>query len=147
MRAARTRRFERGTLDRCPDVGLRGEMEDELRPQLPGQLLEGLVADVELVELCPRGEVLAGACAEVVHDVDLVPPREQAIDQVRPDESASACDERLHRPGIVSVSTDGRASPLRRRYIHLNAASETGESWRTAGPPGGSLWLSTRPFS
>ena len=88
---------EHRPLDRGADVGLGGEMQDDVRPQLGSERLDGGIADVELVELGAGGEVLARAGREVVDDVHLVPAREQRVDDVRADEARSACDERRMR--------------------------------------------------
>ena len=52
---------EGGPLDRRPDVGLRREVEDDLRPDPRSELLQRLVADVELLELGRRREVVPRA--------------------------------------------------------------------------------------
>ena len=78
-------------------------MEDDLRPHAPGQLLQRLVANVELVQRRGRSEVLAGAGAEVVHGVHLDSPRQQRVYEVRSDEPRSAGDHRAHRPRIVGA--------------------------------------------
>ena len=87
---------EDGPLDRGADVGLGGEMQDDVRPKLGSERLDGRIADVELVELGAGGEVVARAGREVVDDVHLVPAREQRIDDVGADEAGAACDERTH---------------------------------------------------
>ena len=58
-------------LDRGADVGLRGEVDDGLRPHLGEQRVERL-ADVELVQRRGRRQVLAPPGREVVDDVHLV---------------------------------------------------------------------------
>ena len=83
-------------LDRRTDVGLRGEMEDDVRPELRAERLDRGIADVELVELGAGGEVLARAGREVVDNVHLVPAREQRVDDMGADEPRAACDERTH---------------------------------------------------
>jgi len=63
-------RVERRTLHRGPYVSLCREMEDHLGPEPSGELLERLVTDVELVQLCLRGQVLTRSARKIVHDVD-----------------------------------------------------------------------------
>ena len=87
---------EDGPLDRRADVGLGGEMEDDVGPELSAERFDGGVADVELVELGAGGEVVARAGGEVVDDVHLVAAREQRVDDMRADEARAACDERPH---------------------------------------------------
>ena len=90
-------RVESGTLDRRPDIGLRRAVEDDFRSHPGSDLLEGLVADVELVQRRGRGEVSPRPGGEVVDDVNLIATREQRIDEVRPNEPSSASDHRPHR--------------------------------------------------
>ena len=61
------------------------------------------LANVELVQPRCRRDVLPGAGTEVVHHVHLVSPREERIDEMRPDETRSAGDDRSHQPQIVGV--------------------------------------------
>ena len=74
-------------------------MEDDVRPQPCGERLERLVADVELVELRRRRDVLPRAGGEVVDDVHLVASRAS---------SASTTCEPMKPAPPVTIARIGR---------------------------------------
>ncbi len=69
-------RVERRPLHRRADVGLRGEVEDDV-----GATLERL-ADVVGTKLRSRVDVVAATRAEVVEDDDLVAARDERVDEM-----------------------------------------------------------------
>ena len=79
-------RVEERLLDGGADVGLRGEVDDELGPELVEERAERL-ADVVLVHGRGRVQVLAPPGGEVVDDVHLVAARDERVDDVRADEA------------------------------------------------------------
>ena len=68
-------------------------MEDDLGPPSPSDLRERGVADVHLVELRARGDVLALARERSSTTTTSSPRAEQRIDEIRADEAGSACDD------------------------------------------------------
>jgi len=58
-------------------------------------------ADVTLLEARVRVEVLALAGREVVHDHDLVPSRDERVDEMRADEPGAPCHDRPQSPHIL----------------------------------------------
>ena len=88
---------ELGPLDGGADVGLCGEVEDDLG----ARLVEGGVrvrADVAVVQARRAVQVLARPGGEVVEHVYLVAAGEQRIDEVGADEASPACHQRPHSP-------------------------------------------------
>src|SRR5581483_5753601 len=95
-------RVERRLLDRHADVGLRGEVEDELGPRVVEHRVG--VADVRDVQGRGARDALAAAPREVVEHVDLVPSGEERVGDVRADEPRAPGDDRPHRaPRIRAV--------------------------------------------
>ena len=82
-----------GPLERGLDVGLGGEMEDDV-----GVAQLEAAADVALDERRGRVHVLALPEGEVVDDRDLVAALDEPVDQVRSDEPGSTGDDRPHAP-------------------------------------------------
>jgi len=78
-----------GPLDRDTHVSLGREVEDRLRPRLVEDVVEWL-ADVTDVELGLRRDVLARSADERVDDGDLVPARDERVDDVRADEARAS---------------------------------------------------------
>jgi dTMP kinase len=79
-------------LHRRADIGLRGEVEDDVR--LEGERL----SDVVLDQLGSRIHELPPTGREVIDDRDLVSSREQRVHDVRADEPGASGDERSHAP-------------------------------------------------
>ena len=77
-------------LHRRLDVGLRREVEDDV-----GVDRERL-ADVVLEQRRGGVHVLALAGGEVVDDRHVVAARDERVDEIRPDEARTACDDRPH---------------------------------------------------
>ena len=76
-------------------------MEDRLGRGIADDLRDAIgVADVGLHELgalgARAGEVRLAAGGEIVDHDDLVPARDEGIDDVAPDEAGPAGDERTH---------------------------------------------------
>ena len=80
-----------GPRDRGHHVGLRGEVEDDVR-----RAEVEAVADVPLDERGGGVQVLALAGREVVDRDDLVAALDEPVDEVRPDEPGSTGDDRPH---------------------------------------------------
>ena len=81
---------ELGALHRRLDVGLRGEVEDDVALDLERR------ADVVLEQTGCRVQVLALAGVEVVDDQHVVAPGDQSINEVRADEARTPCHDRPH---------------------------------------------------
>ena len=86
-----------GTFDCDPDVRLGGEVEDRLGPHAVEDVVERL-ANVVLDEVRARGDVLALARHERVHDDDVVAASREGVDDVGSDEAGAAGDDRAHAP-------------------------------------------------
>ena len=79
-------------LDRDPHVRLRGQMEHGLGPNGVEDVVERL-ADVAHMELGAGGDVLLLAVDERVDHGDLVAPRDERVDDVRPDKTRASGDD------------------------------------------------------
>ena len=132
-------RVEQRALDRGSDIRLRREVEDDPRSQPSDELLERLVADIDLVELGGGGEILGRAGRQVVHDVDFFAAREQGIDEVRTDEASSAGHHHPHRRRSVRERSSSalslplwvlRTPPSRRSYIDATIPPEARDDER-----------------
>ena len=112
--------IEGGPLDRGADIGLGREVEDDVRPKLRAQRLDGGIPDVELMEHSAGGEVVSRTGREVVDYVHLIPAREQGVDDMRTDEACATCYERPHarQRGFASGK---RSSPSSGSASHSHA--------------------------
>ena len=78
------------------DVCLRRVVIDDLWAKLPKDALQVRVADVVLVELCLRMDVLGITGRKIVDDGHLVALGTEADGDVRADEASAAGDENSH---------------------------------------------------
>ena len=112
---------------RADAADLRGEVEGELRP--------GIVEQPRRV-FRTRQVVVAAACRE-----DLVPAALEALDQVRPQEAAPACDECPHRAAAgARVSQSTRPIQRARFSAYQAIVFATPSSHETSGSQPVSRW-------
>src|SRR5205823_4503055 len=78
------------------DVGLRGQVDADVGTDLPEELAQQCVADVELFEARRVRDVLALSGRQVVDDDDLVATGDKRVHDVRADEARAPGDERPH---------------------------------------------------
>ena len=95
-------------------------MEHDLGLPAMDQVGHGRVADVEALEREPMaalgpgiGQVGQRSGGQIVDHVDAVALGDEAVDEVRPDEPGTACDEGLHatRPATCSSPPPTSAPP------------------------------------
>ena len=119
------------------DVGLRGEMEDDV-----DAAEVDAVADVALDERRRGVDELALPEREVVDDEHLVAARDEGVDEVRADEPGSSGDRRAHRPyrrRAVFISFEGPDGSGKTTQAGLLAdwLRERGEEVVSSREPGG----------
>ena len=107
-------------LHRRADVGLRGEVEDDVGVRLERR------ADVVLQQRGGGVDVLAATRAEVVEHDHLVPARDQGVDEVGADEAGPAGDERAHRCSLES--RPGRWSNVPAMFVSFEGLDGCGKT-------------------
>ena len=110
-----------GSVDRHPHIDLRAQMEHDVRPRGREDLRDrrrvGHVGDLQLraaLERSRRGSTrLPGR--QVVDHGHAIAARHERVDQVRPDESGTACDHAVHEQRASLIEPLVAAPPPRRR--------------------------------
>jgi hypothetical protein len=83
--------------NRDPHVDLRGEMADELGPEILDQGSQRVrLSDADLVHGHLRGHAARPAGRHVVDDGDVVAAGDEGIGEMRPDETGTTGDEHAH---------------------------------------------------
>ena len=129
------------------------EVEDELGPCGGESVLR--IADVALLEDGRSGHIFAASAREVIEHMHFHAARKKCVDDVRTDETRSACNQGPHhigrarrraqsRRGRVRSATTGlpavHAVPAAREYMWRRTRDQVGEGAAGAAPPSNSVY-------